>query len=186
MSLEIKVYPDLHDYEPKPMFGLKWRQLGALAIGVPLVLTIFFGVTVIYVLANGFEYAGIMQLVDPDVATEQLIQSGTTLAMIFAMVTFIPFAIYGWLRPKGLKPEQYIPYWFTYLTTPKELCYGRDDTGDAAAEPVGHRPRRGGGPGNGPGRSARGKRAGGHRRTQAKRRRRALDERATSAQSTGS
>lgn len=178
MSLEMKVYRDVHAYEAKAMFGLKWRQLGALCIGVPLVFALFFGITALYMTAHGFEYEGFMQIVSPDEATQSLIENGTTVAMLVAMLAFIPFAIYGWLRPKGLMPEKYIPYWYAYQTTPKELCYGRDDAGYAAGESVDHR-RRSGQRGN-----AGGDRNRGHRRAadkQAPRRRRKVDEHAAVA-----
>ncbi|MDN5585225.1 MAG: PrgI family protein [Brevibacterium sp.] len=175
MSLEMKVYRDVNAYEAKAMFGLKWRQLGALCIGVPLVFGLFFGITALYMTAHGFEYEGFMQIVSPDEDTQRLIESGTTVAMLVAMLAFIPFAIYGWLRPKGLMPEKYIPYWHAYQTTPKELCYGRDDAGNAAGEPVDHR-RRGNQRGGARGSRARGQR--GAAGKQEPRRRRKVDEHA--------
>lgn len=140
MPLEIKVYPDVHAYEAKAMFGLKWRQLGALVVGGTLTVVVFFAVTITYLVISGFEYTGMVDLLDPPAVDQALIDSGSTIGMGAAFLTFMPFAVFGWLRPKGLKPEKYIPYWWTYITTPKELCYGRDDAGDAA-QPVGDRGR---------------------------------------------
>lgn len=135
--MEMRVYKDFTAYQPKPMFGLTWRQLAAVAIGGPIALAVFFGTTWIYLAMNGWEYGGAGDLISMSASDSELMQRATTIALFPTFIVYIPFAIYGWLRPKGLKPERYLPYWYDYMRSPKELCYGTDayDRG-ARREPV--------------------------------------------------
>ena len=124
--MEMRVYEDFTSYQPKPMFGLTWRQLAAVALGGPIALAVFFGVTWIILLTNGWEYGGAGDLISMSNSDSELMQRATTIALFPTFAIFIPFAIYGWLRPKGLKPERHLPYWYDYMRSPKELCYGTD------------------------------------------------------------
>lgn len=124
--MEMRVYKDITAYEPKPMFGLTWRQLGAVAVGGPITLGVFAGTTYLYLAAHGWYFTSLRDLLAMSADDQSLVSTATNIALVPTFLAFIPFAIYGWLRPKGLKPERYIPYWFDYMKNPKELCYGSD------------------------------------------------------------
>lgn len=131
MALEMKVYKDIHAYEAKAWAGLTWRQLAAVAIGGTLASGCFFAITWIILINSGWHWEGWGAFIKTDEQTSQLFSNATTIALFPTVAIFVPFAIYGWVRPKGLKPERFIPYWFAYQISPKELCYGHD---------AGHRP----------------------------------------------
>lgn len=133
MALEMKVYKDIHAYEAKAFAGLTFRQLGALAIGGTLAFACFFGLTWLYLVNAGWHWQGWGDFLKTDPATQELFSTATTVALFPTAAIFVPFAIYGWVRPKGLKPERFIPYWFDYQISPKELCYGHD-AGHRAAD----------------------------------------------------
>lgn len=133
MALEMKVYKDIHAYEAKAWAGLTWRQLAAIALGGTLAFVLFFFITWLYLINNGWQFQGLGALVTATDEEAALIEEATTVALIPTTIFFLPFAVYGWVRPKGLKPERFIPYWFAYQVQPKELCYGHDS---------GHRPAR--------------------------------------------
>lgn len=126
MALEMKVYKDIHAYEAKAFAGLSFRQLGAVAIGGTLAVACFFGLTWLYLVNAGWDWQGWQAFFNTDAATSELFSTATNIALFPTAAIFVPFAIYGWVRPKGLKPERFIPYWFDYQISPKELCYGRD------------------------------------------------------------
>jgi hypothetical protein len=159
MGLEMKVYRDPRSFEAKPMFGRTWRQLGALAAGIPVCTAVFAAVT-----------WGAMQL-------GQDLGGATNIAMVVIVVVFIPFGAWGWWRPKELLPELYVPYLIRYYLRPRELLYGQPSksvverrparerqprsgnahAGDAAEGGPAYASRSGVGPGAGrPGRSRRG------------------------------
>lgn len=119
MSLEMKVYRDPRRYEAKAMFGLTWRQLGALALGLPVAGGLY--VLTVWLLMR---YRG------------ETFETATNASMVLLVILCIPFAVWGWCRPRGLKPERWIPYVFDYYLYPKELCRGYE-------KPVGRRPARG-------------------------------------------
>lgn len=120
MGLEMKVYRDPKRYEAKAMFGLSWRQLGALAAGVP---------------AAGGAYAALVWALMT--YSGRTFEDATNWAMPVLVVLFLPFGVWGWHRPHGLKPEKWMPYVLDYYLHPKELCRGY------AEKPVGHGPARG-------------------------------------------
>lgn len=133
MALEMKVYKDIHAYEAKAFAGLTFRQLGCVVFGGGLACACFFLITWIYLANAGWHYEGVGSLIETDEHTSNLYSTATNLAFFPAAAVFVPFAIYGWVRPKGLKPERFIPYWFDYQISPKELCYGHD-AGHRAAD----------------------------------------------------
>lgn len=90
MALQMPVYKELKNIEPKVFMGLSWRQWVA-ASGMLVV--------------GGGAWA-LCRFVLP-------LESVSTLVMF---VCCMPFAAYGWWRPKGLKPEQYLPYVLRYQT----------------------------------------------------------------------
>lgn len=116
MSLEMKVYRDPLRYEAKAMFGLTWRQLGALAMAIPI--------------AGGLYALAVWLLIEHRGAT---FEEATNAAMVLLVALFLPFAVWGWYRPHGLKPERWLPYVLDYYLHPKELCRGYDE------KPVGRR-----------------------------------------------
>ena len=108
MALEMKVYREVRAYEAKVMFGLSWRQLGALAVGIPLAGGLFAGIA--YALHQ----------------TGQSWDDATDAAMWVIFPILIPVAAWGWWRPKGLKPERFIGYLIRYYLFRKVITY--DDT----------------------------------------------------------
>ncbi|MBB6335780.1 PrgI family protein [Schaalia hyovaginalis] len=122
MALEMKVYREVRAYEAHVMFGLSWRQLGALAVGIPLAGGIFGG------LAYALHQGG---------ATWE---EATNVAMWVIFPILIPVAAWGWWRPKGLKPEKFFGYLIRHYLTGKVITY--DDiyrpanTRTAEAQPV--------------------------------------------------
>ncbi|RAC17497.1 hypothetical protein DN539_31250 [Burkholderia multivorans] len=126
MALEMKVYKDIHAYEAKAFAGLTFRQLGCVTVGGALALACFFGVTWFYLYQAGWSWQGWASFFQPDPQTAELFSTSTTIALFPTAAIFVPFAIYGWVRPKGLKPERFIPYWYSYQVSSKELCYGYD------------------------------------------------------------
>lgn len=132
MALEMKVYKDIHAYEAKAFAGMTFRQLGVIVFGGGLALTCFFGITWLYLTNAGWQWHGWGDLIKTDPHTAELFSTATTIALFPTTIIFIPFAIYGWVRPKGLKPERFIPYWFHYQISSKEICYG-NDAGHTAA-----------------------------------------------------
>lgn len=102
--LQMPVYREITTVEPKVMLGMGWRQLGAsllmLCLGIPA-----------YLLA--WLWCGI----DPDAA------------ILVVLPIVIPPAIYGWLRPRGMKPEKFLVYIVRHWTIPRTLLL------DGAAKP---------------------------------------------------
>ena len=122
MALEMKVYREIAAYEPKPMFGRTWRQIAALAFMVGIGGGAFAGVTV-----------GLMGI-------GQTMEQATTVGMYVMFPLLIPAAMWGWWRPMGLKPEQYLGFFLRHHLMRKTISYA--DTfepqpgNDSAGEPV--------------------------------------------------
>lgn len=120
MALEMKVYREIHAYEAKVMFGLSWHQLAALAIGIPLAGGLF--ATIAYLLHM----------------TGNTWKAATDAAMWAVFPVLIPVGLWGWWRPKGLKPERYSGYLVRYYLLRKVVTYGdtyREQAGEER-EPV--------------------------------------------------
>lgn len=95
MALEMKVPGEIRGYEAKVVAGLSWRQLLCVIAGVPLLAVVS--------VVLWHHAPGLITYVD--------------------VLVFLPFAIWGWWRPKGLKPEQYAPYIFDKHFAGKVLRY---------------------------------------------------------------
>lgn len=124
MALEMKVHKDIAAYEAKPMFGLTWRRIGALAIMVFGGGGVFAVVTTAVLISNGGswdQYLAAGALNNPD--TQESLNAATTVGM-YAMFPFIvPVAFWAWWRPMGLQPEVYIQYFFRHALTTKVITY---------------------------------------------------------------
>lgn len=84
MALQMRVYAEIASVEAKVMWGMGWRQLAASALMLVL---------------GGSEVAVFFLLLDqPDLGSYLL------------FVVCLPPALWGWWRPKGLKPERYLDY----------------------------------------------------------------------------
>ena len=119
MALEVQVYKDILSYEPKVLFSMSWRQLGSLSTGTLIGGTIYVAVTLM-LHASGLSW-----------------QDATDWALYVIIPIVIPFAVWGWWRPKGLKPEQYIGYVINHHCSRKVIIYAdeyrRLDAGRPAA-----------------------------------------------------
>lgn len=121
MALEMKVYREVRAIEAKVMWGFTWRQLLALFL-----ILVFggglFALTTYALILHG----------------EQL-QQATSNAMWVIFPIAIPLGFWGWIRPKGLKPEQFIGYWFRHYLSRKVInyvdTYGSDPA-EQRVEPV--------------------------------------------------
>lgn len=121
MGLEMKVYKEIAAYEPKPMFGRTWRQIAALAFMTVVGGGIFAAFTF-----------GLMAL-------GQTLEEATTWAMYAIFPVLVPAAAWGWWRPKGLKPEQFLGYFFRFHLMRKSIRYDdtfRTEPGSPAGQPV--------------------------------------------------
>lgn len=85
MALQMPVYRELTAIESKVFMGLSWRQLGA---------------AVLLALVCGGGYAGLVFGLGMDYNA----------AMYLVFIPGVPTAAWGWMRPKGLKPEAYAVY----------------------------------------------------------------------------
>lgn len=81
-------------YQPKVMWGLSWRQMATVGIGVPVV---------------GAVYGLGWVLGSPSIGE-----------WLVVLVT-IPFVLYGWVRPKGLAFEVYAAYVLAAMLVDKQL-----------------------------------------------------------------
>ena len=84
MALEIRVYREITDAEPKVMWGMGWRQIAASAAMLALGGAMWF----VFRRWLGLPEAGQWA--------------------VFAAC--LPPAVWGWWRPKGLKPEVWLRY----------------------------------------------------------------------------
>ena len=103
--LQMPVYGEITRIEPKVLLGLSWRKLAACAVmGV-----VGGGV------ALGLPFGG---------------RVSTDLAMPVVSLVVAPAALWGWWRPKGLKPERYLVYVARHAMSPARLFM------DGPARPV--------------------------------------------------
>ena len=82
MALQMRVYAEIASVEAKVMWGMGWRQLAASAL--------------MLVLGGGEVAVFFLMLDQPDLGSYLL------------FVVCLPRALWGWWRPKGLKPERYL------------------------------------------------------------------------------
>lgn len=125
MALEMKVHKDIAAYEAKPMFGMTWRRIGALAIMIFGGGSVFLAVTTAVLVSNGSGWGVYLApgaLNDPALA--ESLGAATNIGM-YAMFPFIvPVAFWAWWKPMGLKPEIYIQYFFRHALIAKVINYG--------------------------------------------------------------
>ncbi|WP_180357942.1 MULTISPECIES: PrgI family protein [Actinomycetes] len=101
MALEVKVYRDIRAYEAKVLFGCSWRQLAVVACALP-VMALF---------------------------TWLLWGTGANGYLLWPVL--VPVVAVGWWRPRGLKPERFMPYVFERFVGKKVLVH---ESGDAQIE----------------------------------------------------
>lgn len=89
--LMMPVYREISTVEPKVWMHLTWRQLLSLAL---------------MGLLGGGLYAGLWLLAGWD--------PNAIMYLVFPLM--VPLAAYGWWRPLGLKPEQYVTYMWRHLS----------------------------------------------------------------------
>ena len=97
MALQMPVYKELNSVEPKVMAGMTWRQWAA-ATGMAVL--------------GGGSWAVCSLLLHQD-----------DVGQIIVLVVCIPFAAYGWWRPKGMKPERYLPYLWRWYGSGQRRIY---------------------------------------------------------------
>ncbi len=110
--LQMPVYMEITQIEPKVLLGLSWRRLAACAVMV------VFGGGVWLLLCGGelgLPFGG---------------RLSTDLAMPVVSLVVVPAALWGFWRPKGLKPERYLAYVARHALSPARLFL------DGAARPV--------------------------------------------------
>ncbi|MCT2979345.1 PrgI family protein (plasmid) [Propionibacterium freudenreichii] len=105
MALEVKVFKDIHGYESKPMFGRSWRQLAAIAMCLAAVALVY------------------VAIVWPQMRAGRSLSQASDLAMYVAVVVSIPFIVWGFVRPKGLLPEQFFGFVAVEFLSVKEIGY---------------------------------------------------------------
>lgn len=96
MALEMRVYDEITDVNPKILLGLTGRQLVVVAvwllIGVPISL--------------GMWWIGAKEYI----------------SWVFIVIA-APGAVFGWVRPLGLPAEVYLRHIWGYLRRPRLLTY---------------------------------------------------------------
>ena len=122
MALEMKVFKEIKSYEAKVMWGCSFRQLAALAV------MIFAGGGIFAFATIALLSAGLKR------------EDATTCAMLCMFVILLPAAVWGWARPKGLKPEQFLGYVLRHHLSRKVInyvdTYGPDGSSSKRTEPV--------------------------------------------------
>ncbi len=140
MALEMKTHKDIAAYEAKPMFGLTWRQIAALAIMLSGGGVVFFGLTAIVLSLSGTTLVDAVSAqlhtngtVDGD---SDALRRATSLAMVPTLLAMAPVALWAWVRPMGLHAETYAQFFFRHNLSVKVIHY--DDTYSVlpSAEPV--------------------------------------------------
>lgn len=142
MALEMKVHKDIANFEAKPMFGLTWRQLGAMVIMVFVGGGVFFGVVSAVLAASGADWNDVLLAATTTSSEAQdkaeIASRATNIGMWAMFPVVIPAAAWGWLRPKGLKPEIYFQYVARHLIVSRFTNYADTYSQPAARadEPV--------------------------------------------------
>ncbi|WP_316302822.1 PrgI family protein [Clavibacter michiganensis] len=122
MALEMKVFKEIKSYEAKVMWGCSFRQLAALAVMIFIGGGLFAFVT-IALISSGLKR-----------------EDATSYAMVAMFVVLLPAALWGWARPKGLKPEHFLGYVLRHYLSRKVIkyvdTYGPDGSPTKRREPV--------------------------------------------------
>lgn len=125
MALEMKTHKDIAAFEAKPMFGVTWRGLAAIAIMLLGGGALFFGVASVVLATSGTSWeaavsAAMKGAEDPAV---QALTRATSTGMYVMFPVLVPVAFWAWWRPMGLKPEIYAQYLFRHQLTSKVTHY---------------------------------------------------------------
>lgn len=96
MSLEVKVYKEISSYRAKVMWGMSWRQIATVAVGLPTI---------------GGAYAAFYFTGHPDIGEWAVV------------LLTVPFVLYGWVRPLGLHFETWAKYVVASYLDPQRLTY---------------------------------------------------------------
>lgn len=96
MALEVKVFREITEYQPKVVFGLSWRQVATALVMIPVLGGVF---ALLY--WYGQENTGV----------------------VVVTVLALPAAAYGWVRPMGIPFEQYFGYYWAHLRGQKHFHY---------------------------------------------------------------
>lgn len=120
MALEVKVYREVTQYQPKVIFGMSWRQFAIAALGLPILALIY----------AGFYMAGLDDVGSP---------------VVFLLG--VPAAALGWVRPMGVPFEKYFGYMWAYRQGRRRFHYatmpvfGKEED-DAPKQAQGRKARR--------------------------------------------
>ena len=99
MALEMRVYEELTAVDPKIMAGLTLRQMA---------------VATVWLIVGGGAVVAMWLL-------------GMRQAISWVMVLIaVPGALYGWVKPFGLRFEVYAKYVWAYRTRPRVRVYGNE------------------------------------------------------------
>ena len=118
MAIEMKIYKEIGGYEAKAMFGRTWRQLASLAV------MIFVGGGLFAAITFGL------------LAVGQSLEQATNVAMYSTFPVLIPAAAWGWWRPQGLKPEQYLGFFLRFHLMKRQIRYEDTYRLERVGEPV--------------------------------------------------
>ncbi|MGO1400958.1 MAG: PrgI family protein [Flaviflexus sp.] len=101
MALEVKVYREVTQYQPKVLFGMSWRQFGIAALGLPVLAAIY----------AGFYLLGLDDL-----------------GVLVVCLLGVPAAALGWWRPMGVPFEKYWGYMWAFRQGRKRYLYRQTPT----------------------------------------------------------
>lgn len=99
MAIEMRVYAEITDLDPKVMWGLTWRQMGA--VGILAVATAAVGFVLFLVFG---------------------LESIRMLPFAIAPVA-VPVGAWAWVRPMGIRTEKWAPHMLRTSLSPKRLLY---------------------------------------------------------------
>lgn len=135
MALEMKTHKDVAAYEAKPMFGRTWRQLGAIALMIFGGGAVFFAVASAVLATSGTSWDAAISagLESADAPAAQALSKAGTAGMLAMFLVIFPLALWAWVRPMGIKPEEYAQYFFRHQLTSKVINY-EDTYAHATAE----------------------------------------------------
>lgn len=125
MALEMKTHKDIAAFEAKPMFGVTWRGLAAIAIMLLGGGALFFGVASVVLTTSGTSWGAAVSaaMEGTDDPAVQALTRATSTGMYVMFPVLVPVAFWAWWRPMGLKPEIYAQYLFRHQLTSKVTHY---------------------------------------------------------------
>lgn len=96
MALEVQVFREITDYQPKVLAGLTWRQVGIVLGAGPILVGVYMACY-----WAGFEDVGVVAV----------------------SLGAIPAVALGWVRPMGVAFENYVGYWWAHQHNRSPLIY---------------------------------------------------------------